>query len=126
MSLVYQRQGAPLEDYRLARADHRRQEEAVSIAVWVQEHVAKALPMSPETWERIQEMFGEPRTPEEKVTWRVRLYCGHIQETARPQSWSRPDEGAADEETCDACGLRPAIIVAYEPLEANRDQVGPA
>ncbi|MEV8023034.1 hypothetical protein AB0O76_43460 [Streptomyces sp. NPDC086554] len=126
MSADHQCYGVPLERYQLSRADHRGQQEAVDVAAWVAEQIAKAPRMSDEQLETILEMLREPRPPVEKMTWRVRLYCGHIREVARPRSWLRPYQGTSGKETCGDCGLDPALIVAFEPLEADSNQGKPA
>ena len=119
-------QGGSLEHYHLTPADHRRQEVAVRIASWVRNQVAKAPPLSPESRERIQELLGDSKPGQAQMSWRVRLYCGHVQLITRPRGCSRPDDGIAGEEACGDCGLDPAIIVAYEPVETvsvSRDQL---
>jgi hypothetical protein len=109
-------QGVPLEEYQLTRADHRRQEEAVTIAEWVQRQVAKAPRWSDEKFKAIQELLGPPPHPSEFARWRVRLFCGHIREVRRSRSQERPDGGINDHEGCTECGLDPSVIVAFEPL----------
>lgn len=109
-------QGVPLEEYQLTRADHRRQEEAVAMADWVQRQVAKAPRWSDEKVKAIQELLGPPTHHSEFARWRVRLYCGHIREERRSRSQERPDGGVTDHERCGECGLDPSVIVASEPL----------
>jgi hypothetical protein len=106
----------PLEGYQLTRADHRRQEEAVAMADWVQSQVAKTPRWSDEKFKAIQKLLGPPPHPSEFARWRVRLYCGHIREVRRSRSQERPDGGVTDQVRCTECGLDPSVIVAFEPL----------
>ncbi|MEH0471800.1 hypothetical protein QA943_23695 [Streptomyces sp. B21-097] len=106
----------PLEKYQLTRADHRRQEEAVAMADWVQRQVAKAPQRSDEKLKAIQELLGPTPHPSEFARWRMRLYCGHMREVRRSRSQERPDGGITDHERCMECGLDPSMIVAFEPL----------
>jgi hypothetical protein len=91
----------------------------VRIASWVQNQVAKAPPLSPGPWERIQELLGTPTPSQAQESWRVRLYCGRDLLITRPHGCPRPDDGLAVEETCGDCGLDPAVIVAYGPVATD-------
>ncbi|WP_434593138.1 hypothetical protein [Streptomyces sp. A5-4] len=119
MSADHECCGVPLERYQLSRADHRRQQEAVGVAAWVAEQVAKAPRMSDEQLETVMELLREPGPPVEEMTWRVRLYCGHIREVTSPRSWLRPYQGVSGQEPCVDRGLDPATIVAFEPLASD-------
>jgi hypothetical protein len=46
------------------------------------------------------------------MRWRVRFYCGHIQEVACLLSETRPHSAAR----CRECGKDPSVIVAFEPI----------
>lgn len=46
------------------------------------------------------------------MRWRVRLYCGHVQEVMLVRSKNRPP----NKERCTECGKEPSVIVAFEPL----------
>ncbi|WP_159038785.1 hypothetical protein [Streptomyces sp. NRRL B-1140] len=74
-------QGVPLEEYQLTRADHRRQDDAVAMADWVQRQLAKAPP-----W------------------W----HCGHIREVRCSRSKERPDGGVTGRERCTEYSLDPS------------------
>ncbi|MGY5080929.1 hypothetical protein ACWIGX_28195 [Streptomyces nigrescens] len=116
MSIEYESLGLPLGEYQLSRADHRRQREADGIAAWVEREVAKAPPWSEEKIREMQELFDSETGPPpwEYMRWRVRLYCGHIQEVERHRRASRPDEGVGADVPCAECGKDPAVIVAFE------------
>lgn len=116
MEVEYLRHGVPLAGYRLTKADHRRQQEAVQMHEWIQRQLAKAPPWSEERRERMRRLLGPPTPPWELQRWRLRLYCGHVIEAIRIQKSPRPDGGVCDKESCPECGLDPAVIVAFEPL----------
>ncbi|MEU2624645.1 hypothetical protein ABZ642_42155 [Streptomyces sp. NPDC007157] len=116
MEAEYLRHGMPLVDYQLAKADHRRQHEAVRLHEWVKRQLAMAPPWSEKKREQMLELLGSPPPPWEFQRCRLRLYCGHIVEAARSRKSLRPDGGVCDKETCPECGLDPSVIVAFEPL----------
>ncbi|MFE9769572.1 hypothetical protein ACFYPC_34490 [Streptomyces sp. NPDC005808] len=117
MEVEYLRQGVPLADYKLAKADHCRQHEAVEEHEWIQRQLAKAPPWSEEHWERMRQLLGPATPPWELQLWRLRLYCGHVIEAPRCRKSPRPDGGGCDKARCPECGLDPAVIVAFKPLE---------
>lgn len=117
MEAEYLRHGVPLADYQLTRADHSRQHEAVQVHEWLQRHVAQAPRWSDSICEQMQDLLGPPTPAWELQRWRLRLYCGHVIEATRLQKSPRPDGGHGDKERCPECGLDPAVIVAFEPLE---------
>ncbi|WP_332880954.1 hypothetical protein [Streptomyces sp. NBC_00564] len=116
MEVEYLRHGVPLADYKLTKADHRRQHEAVQVHEWIQRQLGKAPPWSEERWERMRQLLGPPTPAWELQRWQLRLYCGHAIEATRSRKSPRPDGGGCDKERCPECGLDPAVIVAFEPL----------
>ncbi|MFG2861710.1 hypothetical protein [Streptomyces sioyaensis] len=119
MTIEYESHGLPLDEYQLSRADHRRQREADEIAAWVERQVAKAPPWSEEQYQHVQAMLDSHTAPPpwEYMRWRVRLYCGHIQEIERHCRDARPDRGTQDIR-CSECGKNPAVMVAFEMIGA--------
>lgn len=119
MKVAYESHGLPLDEYQLSRADHRRQSEGDEIAAWVERQVAKAPPWSEEQYQRVQAMLASHTAPPswEYMRWRVRLYCGHIQEIERHCRDARPDRGTQDAR-CSECGKNPSVIVAFEVIGA--------
>ncbi|WP_119203697.1 MULTISPECIES: hypothetical protein [unclassified Streptomyces] len=117
MTIEYESLGQPLGEYQLTRADHRRQQEAEDIAAWVEKQLAKAPRWSEEKIRQVQELFESCTVPPpwEYMRWRVRLYCGHIQEVKGLRRESRPD-GRATDVCCSECGKSPAVIVAFEVI----------
>ncbi|GGZ85626.1 hypothetical protein GCM10010344_61340 [Streptomyces bluensis] len=73
-----------------------------------------APPLSAEAASKIRELLGPfpRRSPSDYMRWRVRLYCGHIQEVACLLSETRP----SSEARCQECGKDPSVIVAFEPV----------
>ncbi|MER5908361.1 hypothetical protein ABT150_51720 [Streptomyces mirabilis] len=116
MDVEYLCHGVPLADYRLTKADHRRQQEAVQVHEWVQRQLAKAPPWSEERWQGLRQLLGSPTPPWELQRWQLRLYCGHVVEATRNRNSPRPDGGVCDKKRCPECGLDPAVIVAFRPL----------
>ncbi|MFD9196439.1 hypothetical protein ACFWCA_50675 [Streptomyces phaeochromogenes] len=117
MEAEYLCHGVPLADYQLTRPDRSRQHEAVQVHEWLQRHVAQAPRWSDKHWEQIQDLLGPPTPAWELQRWRLRLYCGHVIEATRLRKNPRPDGEFGDKERCPECGLDPAVIVAFEPLE---------
>ncbi|WP_316784302.1 hypothetical protein [Streptomyces sasae] len=75
MEAEFLRHGVPLADYQLAKADHRRQQEAVQLHEWVERQLAKAPPWSEEKREQMVELLGSPLPPWEFQRWRLREQC---------------------------------------------------
>jgi hypothetical protein len=115
----YESHGTPLAEYQLTRADHRCQEERERRAEYIRRVVDSAPPLSAETASRIRELLGpfQPPSPSDYMRWRVRLYCGHIQEVACLLSKTRPHSEAR----CRECGKDPSVIVAFEPIGPFED-----
>ncbi|WP_156371227.1 hypothetical protein [Nocardia arizonensis] len=55
---------------------------------------------------------------DELVQWRVRLYCGHTVMTSRHCTAEDPTVGASSMR-CPTCGMDPALLVAYEPVDPD-------
>ncbi|MCC9707890.1 hypothetical protein E4N62_23080 [Streptomyces sp. MNU76] len=113
MTNKYESHGTPLAEYRLTRDDHRRQEEKERSTAYVRRVVDSAPPLSAEVASKLRDLLGPfpRRSPSDYMRWRVRLYCGHIQEVACLLSEPRP----ASEARCKECGKNPSVIVAFEP-----------
>lgn len=52
----------------------------------------------------------------EIMRWRVRLYCGHIIETAAHYTYTNPIDAGGYSKRCPECGEERSTVVAYEPI----------
>ena len=123
----YQSHGEPLETYELTRRDHQAQKESESIhahveklaAQWQAEEAADPdlRRARQKNIDRAWEIINAAQTPDYLIMrWRVRLYCGHIEETSRHSEVEEPRKHGASSMRCPVCGLDPAAIVAYTPI----------
>jgi hypothetical protein len=130
---AYASHGVPLETYQVTRHDRAQQHvaEEISDAVKRQEARWRAdEEADPElrarrakTVQRALEILAFPTPDRDIMTWRVRLYCGHIVETRRHYTIREPRMHGSSSQRCPECGKDPAYIVAYEPLG---NHAGPA
>lgn len=123
----YRSSGVPLEDYALTRHDHRRQKESEESGQWARQQAdednAKCR-ADPARAERRRQAFAEvaklmesfKKQDHEIMRWRVRLYCGHIIETAAHYTYTNPIDAGAYSKRCPECGEERSTVVAYEPI----------
>jgi hypothetical protein len=112
----YQALGDPDEAVPMTKADVRRQTDAARSRDWVQRVADLAPPLTNAQAVRIAALL-QSVSARELVTWRLRLFCGHVVE--RPAHVSHPSVGAAfhgSVDFCPTCHLSPAAIVAARAL----------
>ncbi len=127
-----------MEKYELTRRDHRRQKDCEAAREWAKEQLAKwhieeqADPSLRGRTEaartRVLKMMAVwgPTLDHDLMRWRIRLYCGHITETTRHRETAEPTMHGSSAHPCAACGLDPALIVAYEPIGLKAEPAPPA
>lgn len=111
----YRAMGDPDVEHVITAKDRRNQKGAEALQEWVDREVAKAPPLSPEQIARLRVLLWplEERPAPDLVTWRLRLFCGHVTETSTLASYvTVPDAFGGRISACPQCGLSPATIVA--------------
>lgn len=113
----YGSKGVPLDDYELTREDHRQQKQFAGTREAVERMFKDnpPPPLSDHQKARLRELL-RPQPDYEIMRWRVRLYCGHVNETSRHRENDKPTNHGSVSMCCPQCGMDPAAIVAYEPI----------
>ncbi|MDT3446493.1 MULTISPECIES: hypothetical protein [unclassified Pseudofrankia] len=125
--------GTPLEDYKLTKADQRRQQGSERIKTWVEmvldekEVADPVLNAGRDAAARraMEILYRSQPKDHDLMRWRVRLYCGHITQTRRHVTTRNPTVSGMSSMCCPDCGLDPSLIVAYEPLGLVAEPPGP-
>lgn len=123
----YRSSGVPLEEYELTRGDHRRQKQSEEISPSIRQQVdednakCRADPARAErrrqAFENVAKLMQSFKKQDHEIMrWRVRLYCGHIIETAAHYTYTDPIDAGAYSKRCAECGKDRLTIVAYEPM----------
>ena len=113
-----------LPEYQMEPADERRQAAAEHMAEQIRRTVDEWPPLSAEQRARLALLLrpSGARPPSDYTRWRVRHYCGHVEEIKRLRSEGQPERGA--QQRCAECGKYPSVIVAFEPLDVVDDRIG--
>lgn len=132
----YRSSGVPLENYPLTRHDHRRQKESEESSRWVRQQVdednAKCR-ADPAMAERRRQAFAEvaklmesfKKQDHEIMRWRVRLYCGHIIETAAHYTYTNPIDAGAYSKRCLSAGKSGRRLWHTNPLDCSQSHPSP-
>lgn len=82
-------------------------------------------PLSPSQRETITRLLGHRMPPHELMTWRMRLYCGHIVERAAHYTHKDVRAAFTGSISCPECGLDPATIVDGEAVGLQEEPPRP-
>lgn len=120
----YQRKGDLAAPFNRTKRVERAQEQAQKLHDYVEEIVAKAPPIPPDSRDRIAELL-RPYASGPKPTqmrWRLRRYCVDVVEETADAKHFDADEAFKHSDRCPACGRKPSVIVDAEPIGiAGRD-----
>ncbi|XVX21457.1 hypothetical protein ACQP1U_06190 [Actinomycetota bacterium] len=112
----YERRGDLDAQFELTRQHEKAQRDAENLQAAARRAVEGAPPLTLEQRERISQLLGTPTPPRQLMTWRLRLYCGHVVERTAHYTHKTLHNAFTGSTSCPECGLAPATVVDAEAV----------